>query len=266
MIKVFEMKKIFLLLGIAMVMSACERPSVINGKADNDRMLLATLYQQSSAEAAALYHQAYNFARIMVHNELQNQSIKQKRAIIIDVDETVLDNSPYQALCIVEGINYPERWDEWCLRAEAPALPGSQRFLNYVASQDIEVFYVTNRKEHLKDATLENLKRRAFPFADEDHIFMRKDQNTKEPRRKSIEKDYRVIMLLGDNLEDFTNAFENRDPEERMEIVERLKDSFGRRFILFPNAMYGSWESSIYLADTSGAAKETVLREYLRGF
>lgn len=260
------MKKIVIIAGILALTAGCQSPATENVTSDNDHMILATLYQQKSGEVAALYHQAFNFARIMIHNDLQNKSVEKKRAIIIDIDESVLDNSPYQAKCIIDGISYPEKWDEWCNRAEARALPGSQRFLAYVAAQDIEVFYVTNRKEHLKEGTIENLKRRALPFADEEHLLMRKNDNSKEQRRKSLEEEYRVILLLGDNLEDFTNAFEARGPEARIEVVERLKDSFGRRFIVFPNAMYGSWETAIYMADTTGSEKHDVRLNSLRSF
>jgi 5'-nucleotidase (lipoprotein e(P4) family) len=229
---------------------------------------MATLYSQRSAEAEALYYQAYNMARIMVHNELTLENIVRKRAIITDIDETVLDNSPYQAMCIKEGINYPERWDEWCRLASAKALPGSQQFLNYVAAQDIEIFYITNRKEHLREATIQNLKMRAFPYADNEHLIMRTSINSKENRRKPIEDEYRVILLLGDNLDDFTNAFEERGGEKRKEMVRTLRSSFGRRFILFPNPMYGSWESALYeyKNDLSPELRSRARMDALEGF
>ena len=212
---------------------------------ENERLLMATLYQQSAAEYDALCYQAYNLAEFMIQKALE-KNISGDLAVITDIDETVLDNSPYEASCILDNISFPDEWNEWCELAKAKALPGSREFLNYVANQGIQVFYITNRKSELMQPTLTNLQKEGFPFADESHLIMAENDNSKESRRKIVEGKYHVILLLGDNLEDFTNVFENKSPEERKEIVSTLSASFGTRFIAFPNAMYGSWERSIY--------------------
>ena len=188
------------------------------------------------------------------------------RETITDIDETVLDNSPYEAKCILDGTPYPEGWAEWVNLSSARPLPGSQHFFNYAAGNDIEIFYITNRKEEFKQATLLNLKRFGFPFADEDHLFMRTGGSSKDQRRIRIKDDYRVILLLGDNLEDFATAFENDSNLNKKEYVEKLKASFGRRVIVFPNAMYGSWVSSIgntAESDSTVAAGGDVMRDAL---
>jgi 5'-nucleotidase (lipoprotein e(P4) family) len=230
--------------------------------------MLPTLYHQNAVEIDAMCYQAYFLARIMVENDLKKGETGKKRAIITDIDETILDNSPYQAQCIIEGISYPEKWDDWCSLSSARAIPGSQQFFNYAADNGIEIFYVTNRKEHLKRATIINLKKNAFPFADEEHLLMRTNETSKESRRIKLSEEYRLILLLGDNIEDFASVFEQRPPEERHELAERLKESFGRRFITFPNAMYGSWEASVYGYD-SGAderKKQEMRLNHLTGF
>ena len=214
-------------------------------RSSNEHMVMATLFQQTAAEYEALCHQAFNIAEIMIRDAV-SRNLDGKLAIITDIDETVLDNSPYQAKCILENIQYPEQWDEWCNLAEARAVPGSQKFFNFVAAQGIEIFYITNRKVHLMQPTIDNMRRRAIPFADEAHLLMREGDNSKEIRRRLVDSQYTVLMLLGDNLDDFTNAFEKDNVEERREMVSTLKTSFGRRFIVFPNPMYGSWESIIY--------------------
>jgi 5'-nucleotidase (lipoprotein e(P4) family) len=218
----------------------------------NEHMVMATLYQQSSAEYEALCYQAFNIAEIMVRNAISRE-VEGNLAIITDIDETVLDNSPYQARCILDKINYPERWDEWCMRAEAEAVPGAQKFFNFVADQGIEIFYITNRKVHLMQPTIDNMRRKGFPFADEAHLLMREVDNSKESRRRLVNGKYKIILLLGDNLDDFTNAFEQDNMDQRSEVVKTLRTSFGRRFIVFPNAMYGSWELLLYRrSDTLG--------------
>jgi 5'-nucleotidase (lipoprotein e(P4) family) len=97
---------------------------------------------------------------------------------------------------------------------------------------------------------------------------MRTTSNSKESRRNIIDEDYRVVMLLGDNLEDFTKVFEGKDPDERKDLVDRLESSFGRRFIVFPNPMYGSWENAIYdyKSDTTAQAKSAMRVKALETF
>jgi 5'-nucleotidase (lipoprotein e(P4) family) len=246
---------------MAMLVAGC---GLINGKKEarsvNEQMVLATLYQQTSAEYDALCYQAFNMAEIMIRDAM-SRDLGGELAIITDIDETVLDNSPYQAGCILNNYSYPTKWDEWCLRCEAKAVPGSQQFFNFVSAQGIQIFYITNRKTHLQECTLENMARRGFPQADEAHLLMREKDNSKEMRRRLVEGKYRIILLLGDNLDDFTNAFEGKTPGDRQEVASKLKGSFGRRFIMFPNAMYGSWESSLYeQMDTLGLKTEEETR------
>jgi len=244
-----------------LLLAGCQ---LFNGKKEarsvNEQMVLATLYQQRAAEYDALCYQAFNTAEIMIR-DVMTKKLGERLAIITDIDETVLDNSPYQAACILNNFSYPAHWDEWCLRTEAKAIPGSQQFFNFVAAQGIEIFYITNRKEHLKECTIENLARRGFPMADDAHLLMREKENSKELRRRLVEGKYLVVMLLGDNLDDFTNAFEGKLPGERQVTAGKLKSSFGRRFIVFPNAMYGSWETSMYdQKDTLGLTTDEETR------
>jgi 5'-nucleotidase (lipoprotein e(P4) family) len=251
----------FLIFPAIALLAGC---SFFSGKKEarsvNEQMVLATLYQQTAAEYDALCYQAFNMAEIMIR-DAKSRELGGELAIITDIDETVLDNSPYQAACILNNYSYPTKWDEWCLKVEAKAVPGSQQFFNFVAAQGIQVFYITNRKEHLKECTLENLIRRGFPMADEAHLLMREKDNSKEIRRRLVEGRYRVVLLLGDNLDDFTNAFEEKTPGDRQQVAQKLKSSFGRRFIMFPNAMYGSWETSLYdQKDTLGLETEKETR------
>lgn len=239
---------LFALIIATFLLYSCADESVKTSK--NERMVMATLYHQSAAEYDALCYQAFNIAEIMVRDAMTKE-LGGKLAIITDIDETVLDNSPYQAKCILENINYPEKWDEWCMLSEAKGIPGSQQFFNFVADQGIEIFYITNRKSHLMQATIDNLRRQGFPFADEGHLLMRESENSKESRRRLVAGKYKIVLLMGDNLDDFTNVFEDENPDRRKMLVNRLKGSFGRRFIVFPNPMYGSWESTLYAESDS---------------
>jgi 5'-nucleotidase (lipoprotein e(P4) family) len=223
------------------------KPSCCETPAGNEHLMLAVLFHQKSAEMKAMSYQAYNLATLILDKDLADPSVKKKRAVVLDIDETVLDNSPYEAKCITDTINYPEKWDEWCNLGKAEVLPGAEAFLNYAVSKGVEIFYVTNRKESFREGTVKNLKEKNLPMADDKHVLMRTEQNSKEERRQSILKDYHIVMLIGDNLADFHVAYDG-DPsvEKRAAVTDSLKAEFGKRFIVLPNAMYGDWEMALY--------------------
>jgi 5'-nucleotidase (lipoprotein e(P4) family) len=176
-----------------------------------------------------------------------HQKSNLKRAVVVDVDETVLDNSHYQAELIVNRQPFTSAsWIEWCNRAKASAIPGAVDFLKYAATRGVRVFYVTNRRETEKAGTITNLKQLGFPDVSDETVVVRTDVSSKEPRRQSIRRRYRIVLLFGDNLSDFSNAFEGKTPEERTAAVEAARQKFGAEFIVLPNPMYGDWESAIY--------------------
>jgi 5'-nucleotidase (lipoprotein e(P4) family) len=155
--------------------------------------------------------------------------------------------------------NYESRtWTEWCNRAEATALPGAVEFLRYANSRGVRVFYITNRKEAEKEGTARNLKQVGFPDVNDETLLVRTDRNSssKEPRRLSVAAKYRVVLLIGDNLNDFAEVFEkSRAVDSRMDAAQRNQTQFGARFIVLPNPMYGSWEDAIY-GDASKLTEE----------
>ena len=217
--------------------------------ADNTYIEAATLYQQTSGEARALEYQTYMLARMLLDRDLRNRRIKMRRAISVDVDETVLDNSRYQGMLIKKGVTYPEGWTDWCNRAESPAIPGAVQFLTYAHSRGVRVFYVTNRKIAERDGTARNLKAVGFPEVNDQTLLVRTDtqSDSKEPRRQSIASRYHVVLLMGDNLNDFSDVFEkSKTVASRLEATEKNMSQFGTHFIVLPNAMYGDWENSIY--------------------
>lgn len=235
---------------------------------DNEYMVLGTLYHQQAAEYRALCYQSFNLGKMLIDKDLTDKNVNKHRIVIVDVDETVLDNSPYQAQCIIDDINYPVRWDEWCLKAEADAVPGALDFLNYARANGLSVFYVTNRKEHLKDATVQNLKKHGFPMADNDHVIMRTDENSKEGRRNKLLEKYHISLLVGDNLNDLTNLLEDKPNRDRAEGVDKLYREFGDRYVILPNSMYGDWEVALYdmNKDQTDSMKFYSRHKALKGF
>ncbi len=231
------------------VIPACknaEKATVTDFSKDNNYMEMAVLYHQQSAEIKALYYQSFRLARLMFEQDLLNASVAKKRAVVVDIDETMLDNSPYQAKCVLENISYPSQWDEWCNKGIAEALPGTLDFLNYVASNSAEVFYVSNRMEDQRQGTLKNLKEKGFPFADNEHLMLKTVSTNKEIYRQQIAGKYHISLLIGDNLSDFISGFDKQPAGTREYKVDSLRSEFGKRFIILPNAMYGDWESALY--------------------
>ena len=226
--------------------------------ADKEYEVGATLWQQSSGEERALAYQAFALARLMLDRDLSRRT-RMKRAVIVDVDETILDNSRHEAWQIKNHRNYnAQDWTEWCNRAAADAVPGAVEFLRYATSRGVRVFYITNRKDIEKEGTARNLKRLGFPEVTDETLLIRTDPNssTKEPRRLAVGKKYRVVLLMGDDLNDFAEVFEkSKTVASRLEAAERNKDQFGSRFILLPNPMYGHWEDVIN-ADMQGLTEE----------
>jgi len=235
----------------------------------NDQSVGATAWFQSSAEAQALFYQAYNVARLMLDHDVTTMKTEKKRAVIVDIDETVLDNSPHQATMIARDSVFPAYWKEWVDAAKAEALPGAVEFLQYAASKGIEVFYVSGRtqKDEL-EPTKKNLAARGFPFSDNAHLLFRTDESSKEKRRQSIADKYHIVLLMGDNLNDFSNVFERKSVADRGAEVKRLKEEFGKRFIVLPNPFYGDWESALfkYQARLTPDQRNRLRKESLKGF
>lgn len=217
-----------------------------NNKPNNDTLLFATLYQQNSAEVEALYYQAFNIARLRLDQILADSNYSRPPAIVVDIDETVLDNSPFEAKSILENSNYPKYWKEWCDSASAKATPGAVEFLNYAKSRGVETFYITNRKTIVKESTMKNLVAKGFPCVDNNHMYLRTEESNKKPRRNKVSETHEIVLLMGDNLNDFTSLFDKKDISQRHDIVNQLKNEFGNKFIILPNPMYGAWVDAIY--------------------
>ena len=226
----------------------------------------AVLWQQSSGERRALSYQAFALARMMLDRDLRmNSRLRKPRAIVVDLDETILDNGLNEGRQVRDHVNYNQKdWTAWVNRAEATAIPGSVEFLSYAAERGVTVFYITNRNESQKQGTATNLKKLGFPNVNDQTLLIQTDlsNSTKEPRRQSVAARYRIVLLMGDDLNDFAKVFEDsRTVESRIAASDRFKNEFGKRFIILPNAMYGNWETAIYgnsrLSEKEKAAKRT---------
>jgi 5'-nucleotidase (lipoprotein e(P4) family) len=240
--------------------------------ADNEYQVGPVLWMQSSGEKAALCYQAFTLARMMLDRDLRTNHGRARRAVIVDIDETIMDNSRYQAMLVQTRQNFNDQnWLDWVNRVEAAAVPGAVEFLRYASSRGVRVFYITNRKEAEKEGTAANLKKLGFPNVNNETLLVRPDgkSSDKEPRRQLVAAHYRVVLLMGDNLNDFAEVFENsKTVAGRIAAAEHNRKQFGTRFIVLPNPMYGDWENAIYdynfkLSEQEKAAKRKAL---LKGY
>ena len=242
--------------------------SAFRKKVINEHMVLATLFHQTAAEYRALCYQAFNIGRFMLDVDLADKSVDKRRIIVLDIDETVIDNSPFQAKSILNSTSYPSYWKEWCNLAQAEPLAGAIEFLNYARANGVSIFYVTNRKEEFKEVTIQNLKDKGFPHADAEHVVMRTAEASKEGRRQELLTKYHISLLFGDNLNDFAEDFEGKDINSRSAAVDQSSKQFGTRYIVLPNAMYGDWEDAIYAYNprVSDSLRFEMRRKALKSF
>jgi 5'-nucleotidase (lipoprotein e(P4) family) len=210
--------------------------------------LNAVLWQQRSGEYKALCYQAFALAKMKLNEKIaMHTKDAAPLAIITDIDESVLDNSPQQASDILHHTTYTEKgWKDWTSKAVAGALPGSVAFFQYADKMGIQCFYVSNRRPEELAATIRNLQDAGFPQADTMHVIMKDSTSDKEYRRLKIKERYHIALLLGDNLNDFDKMFFQQPSYTRCDLVRDNSDLFGDLFIILPNAMYGDWESALW--------------------
>lgn len=221
--------------------------------ADNEYQVGGVLYMQTAGEYRALAYQAFNLARMsldmdeMTRKKLSKSERKKPRAVMVDIDETVLDNSPQQAFSIKNRQPFNlQTWYAWGELRQAKAIPGAVDFLNYASRKGVRVFYSSNRDEVQKAATMDNLRKVGFPDVSPETVLLRTNESSKEPRRQIVLQKYRLVVLMGDNLNDFSDAFEKKPIGDRFSEVDKARDLFGTRWIVLPNAVYGDWENAIY--------------------
>jgi 5'-nucleotidase (lipoprotein e(P4) family) len=241
--------------------------------ADNDYLMAAVLWTQSSAEYRALAYQTFSLARLRFDQAVTNHKSRRSAkppAIVVDIDETVMDNSRFEAELILRGVSYTSQsWQAWCERAEAGAVPGAVEFLNYATRRGAHVFYITNRLQAEKAGTITNLKQLGFPEVSEETVMIRAQGSSasKESRREMVRSRYRIVLLVGDNLNDFNDDFAGKTITQRNAEVDRQRAEFGSVFIVVPNPMYGDWESAIYgnKPNLSDEEKRELRRAALKG-
>lgn len=225
-----------------------ESPGMVSANPFAEQLVGGTLWLKSG-EGRALSYQAFNLAKMMFDKAAAENKGKVKLAVITDIDDTIVDTSQYTTQIIAAGEErHTPSWNKWVMENTGRPLPGAVEFMNYVVNQGGDVYYITNRQTPVKDATINALATLGFPQANSEHVFVR-DKNlprSKEGRRQIVAKDHKIALLMGDNLEDFSDVFEPTSTTDRMNAVHKESTKFGTYYIVLPNPMYGTWERAIY--------------------
>ena len=210
---------------------------------------MGLLWMRTSAEYRALAYQGYNVAMNAVKMAVTDPSHQRKPlAIVLDADETVVDNTKLMGESIVNGNGRFDApwWRQAVHQGKSQAMPGAVEFLNEVHKQGVEIFYVSNRYAPVNlDVTIQNFKELGFPSVDKDHVLLFEKDSDKQPRFDMIAKKYYVVVYMGDNAGDFPIGTKGKTLAERNAIIDAHKEDFGTTFVIFPNPAYGSWVSSL---------------------
>ena len=256
------MKKLIIVTLVIMVAScATMKQTPQPGEEDQDHLILATLWYQKSAEMRALYYQCFRNAEIALAENLAWADGVLPPAVVLDIDETVLDNSPFQGWQVMESKSFNnDDWRRWVELACAAALPGAVEFTRYADSLGVEVFYVSNRTVQEMGPTIENMTALGFANADSMHMLLKETSSSKVERRAKIGNDYDIILLIGDNLADFSGIYEDRGDDLGFAAVEADRELFGSQYIILPNPMYGNWLNELMKRSGRGTTRDRLVR------
>ena len=249
--------------------------------------LNATAWVQSSVEARMAHRQAWRSAERLLDAAIADATWDAlapndrvapvaglPMAIIVDVDETVLDNSPYQARLIRDGGRFDDAtWNAWVDEVRATAVAGAPEFARAAAQRGVTMIYLTNREHAKSEVTRRNLEAVGFPPVDESQFLGLGFEtpgcvpkgSDKGCRRQFVAQRYRVLMQFGDQLGDFVSVTDN-GLQARAAQLQDFDAWVGQRWFMLANPSYGSWESALYGNDRSlspeaqRAAKRAALR------
>jgi 5'-nucleotidase (lipoprotein e(P4) family) len=240
-------------------------PAAAQDPPAND-LLNAVLWMQRSVEYRASALTAFALARIRLEQALTDPSWTAAPreqtgsyqslppAVILDIDETLLDNSGYQSWMALKDTTFdPKTWNAYVNTVTSLAIPGAVEFATYAAARGVKVFYVSNRTAEEETATRKNLEKLGFPLDDKiDTVLSAREQpdwgSAKGTRRAFVAKNYRVLLNVGDNFGDFVDEYRGTEAE-RLKVMEEHKDRWGREWIMLANPAYGSFESAPYQHD-----------------
>jgi 5'-nucleotidase (lipoprotein e(P4) family) len=228
--------------------------------------LNAVLYQQTAAEYQANSLQSFRLAQGALEKLLKQPNLTAAveqtgtfaglpPAVIVDVDETMLDNSAYQARLIKDGTVFNDiTWNAWVNQRAALPIAGAKEFSQFANARGVRMIYLSNRDVSTTEATRANLEATGFADATTTANFLFRDKangrDTKGQRRAIVAQQYRIVMLIGDNFGDFHEGYKTT-LEARKALYNQFADYWGSRWIMIANPTYGSWEQALINFDNT---------------
>ncbi|MFU9137092.1 5'-nucleotidase, lipoprotein e(P4) family [Erwinia tasmaniensis] len=230
---------------VALTLSGCASQQQDAADRLNQQSVMALNWFQQSGEYQALAWQAFNFATLAFDHAASLTG--KPKAVIVDLDETMIDNSAYSAWQVKANQPFDDKtWSAWTQARQATAIPGAVEFANYVNSHGGTMFYVSNRDGQDAAATADNLKRLGFTGVNDKTLRLKTDSSNKQARFDAIRAEgYNVVLYIGDNLNDYGTATYHQGNAQRRAFVNQNHRLFGTQFIILPNPLYGDWESGL---------------------
>ncbi len=267
-------KALIIILPLILLLSSCHpsQKATLAPAGSHDKLLMAVAWYQNAPEMTALYYQGFNLAHERLDAAIAANNQSKPLAVVVDIDETMLDNSPFE-VTLINNDDFQQGWYNWTAKASAKALPGALEFAKYAESRQVQIFYITNRDDNEHAATVQNLKNEGFPYATDDHVLTKSDlsyssgnTSSKVSRRAKVSENHEIVLLIGDNLNDFSEVFEDRKINNGKAAVEQNRALFGTKFIILPNPMYGAWEKPLfdYRNDLNNEEQTRLLKLKLR--
>jgi 5'-nucleotidase (lipoprotein e(P4) family) len=240
----------------------------------------AVLWAKTSAEYRASTEQAYRLAEVRLDEALRPENAAWTAevgqvgdytdlppAVVLDVDEGVLETSTFQAGLVEKHRRFRlAEWNDWVQKEEGRAVPGAVEFAQYARARGVRIFYVTNREHAVEGATRRNLQKLGFPVdADGGNILSKNERegwgSDKGSRREFVAASYRVVLIAGDDLNDFVSG-SRLAPRERVALARRWGSNWGTKWIILPNPIYGGWERSLYEFNSRLTPAEILRRKH----
>lgn len=224
----------------------------------SQRNYQAVKWYRNSAERNTNYIQTYKLA-------LEKTLKKSKQlkpyswGVILDIDETVLDNSEYNYQNVINHTTYSQESNYTYMEsAVSIAIPGAKNFTCNIKKHKGYVALVTNRDAKFApqviNATVRNLKQQGICF---DTVLFSTGSSDKNPRFKAVNSGnyksitttkklpkIKVLAYFGDNIQDFPNITQKEAYLESQSLAYHKK--FGDEYFILPNPVYGSFDKNSF--------------------
>ncbi|MGI9372495.1 MAG: 5'-nucleotidase, lipoprotein e(P4) family [Hyphomicrobiales bacterium] len=235
-------------------------------------MLNAVLWQKTSAEFEAIALQSYGLATNNLVQavgdphwnavpESPANAANLPPAVIMDLDETVLDNAGYEEILIAQNIEFSkDGFTQWCVSQKSTAIPGAVDFITQARAQNVAVYFVSARSAAQLECTIKSLNRLGVSISAPKKEIILTDGADKAQHRREISKFHRVILLIGDNLDDFVDG-SRASAQQRRQIARQYQEFWGKSWIILPNPMYGHWEAAHFAHDYGLSREEKLTRK-----